>query len=88
VSTHPPQRWYTPAGHKAIPDLLSEEMHKLAGTAEEMLEGARVELRYKGVTYETLTDDGFFALVSQRLSDMTVLLDESEAVAVTGRASV
>ncbi|HYE60715.1 MAG TPA: hypothetical protein VD997_01855 [Phycisphaerales bacterium] len=87
VSAHPPERWYVTATHSDIPELLREELHELAGTAEEMLEGARVELRYKGVTYETLTDEGFFALVSQRLSDMPVLLDEREAVAVTGRAS-
>ena len=49
-----------------------------------MLEDARVELRYKGVTYETLNDPTFIAAVKRAMPDLTVLHDEQDAAPATG----
>jgi hypothetical protein len=82
VQASPPKRWAPVADQKAVAKRLTDELRTLAGSAEEMVSNARVVLRYKGVTYETLTDAGFAKLVREQLPDLPVLLDQGDAAPV------
>jgi hypothetical protein len=73
-------------GDERISGHLLEELTKLAGTAKEVTSTARVELRYKGVTYEALTEQGFVMLVRERLPDLPKLFDSEECGALVAQA--
>lgn len=79
VQASPPKRWGAITDQKDVAKRLTDELRTLAGSADEMVSSARVVLRYKGVTYETLTDAGFATLVRERLPDLPVLLDQEDA---------
>lgn len=79
VTKHRPERW--PSGLSA-PDaatLLRNDLTQRAGTAHQLLGEARVELRYKGVTYETLNDPAFIRAVRKAIPGMRILHDEMQA---------
>jgi hypothetical protein len=82
VKAHPPLRWHERLERRTPVEMLECELKELAGTAQQMLEDAKVEVRYKGVTYETLNDPGFVALVRERISDLAVLYEEMDAAPV------
>ncbi|MEX2212627.1 MAG: hypothetical protein WD768_00770, partial [Phycisphaeraceae bacterium] len=65
---------------------LTGELQSLAGSAEDMFKHAKVEVRYKGVTYETLNDKAFVEAVQARMKDMTRLHDETDAAPKVGAA--
>ena len=79
VVCHPPSRWPTDLLNFDAADQLHEELAALAGTAEEMLQEAKVEVRYKGVTYETLIDPAFIAVVKNALPALGRLHEEENA---------
>lgn len=83
VTKQPPERWNTGLFDSDVAPFLRKELSDLAGTAEEMLEKARVEVRYKGVTYETLNAPEFIEAVQKAMPDMDVLHDECDAAPAT-----
>lgn len=79
VSKNPPDRWKQALLRRKPSDLLRQELIDLTGTATEMLRDAAVELRFKGVTYDTLNDPKFIETVTKAMPDMMAL--HSEAIA-------
>lgn len=86
VLKSPPKRWKT-TDEEALELLLTMELRKLAGSAADLLDEAKVELRFKGVTYDTLQDPDFINLVKTAMPDMQTLHTES-VVAPAARASM
>lgn len=84
VMEHPPARWGCGLFRPDPAQRLKEELMDLAGTARDMLGEARVELRYKGVTYETLNDPEFVAAVRRAMPDLTALHHERAAAPAMG----
>lgn len=82
VERTPPVEWTllqeTPS------ERLMRELKKLAGNAKDLLGNARVELRYKGVTYDTLRDQGFVRIVREALPELRTLHDEMDMAVVLG----
>lgn len=81
VMDHPPAHW------RRMPNLnpaarLKHELTALVGGAEELLAEAKVEMRYKGVTYETLRNPEFIATVKKAMPDLRALHDEVDAAPV------
>jgi len=84
VAAHPPERWSQSPVHGDLSRLLRYELVEIAGTAREMLESARVQVRYKGVTYDTLQNPRFVSAVKKAMPDLPVLHDEADAVCSQG----
>jgi hypothetical protein len=86
VLKSPPKRWKT-TDEEALELLLTMELKKLAGSAADLLDEARVELRFKGVTYDTLKDTAFIKAVKTAMPDMVTLHTES-VVAPAARSRI
>ena len=65
---------------------LSDELMALAGEASDLFKHAKVEVRYKGVTYETLNDKAFVKAVKKLMPDMTTLHHETDAAPASNPA--
>ena len=76
VEAHPPERWRWLRRSWSLRELLHKELRTLTGSAESLLRDAEVQVRYKGVTYETLKDPKFIEAVQRRLPDLPCLCDE------------
>jgi len=79
VKASPPSRWNTRGRGFDPVKRLHNELSALAGTAKEVLEDAKVEVRYKGVTFETLNDPAFIAVVKNALPALGRLHEEVNA---------
>lgn len=82
VERSPPTRWTLL--FESPSQRLMRELRKLAGSARDVLDDARVELRYKGVTYETLHDQTFVNAVSAALPELGRLHDEMDVAGICG----
>jgi hypothetical protein len=55
--------------------MLMDELRDLAGSAHELLADAEVTLRFKGVTYDTLSGPVFIAAIRLAMPDLPTLHD-------------
>lgn len=72
----PPTHWKHDLRDTKLPTLLHKKLTALTGTAKAYLGEAKVDLRYKGVTLETLTDPMFVAVARKAMPDLNALHDE------------
>lgn len=85
VQKAPPARWakYGPALDEGkVRRLLEVELADAFGTADHLLGNIRVDVRFKGVTYEMLKDPKFQETARRKLPDLDTLLEEHEAARV------
>lgn len=81
----PPGRGNATPESKMTSAVLMEELRNLAGSAHEMLADAEVTLRFKGVTYDTLSDPEFIAAIRLAMPDLPALHDVLEVAPVVRR---
>ncbi len=87
LTRHPPPHWKHDLVCTPLRELLRKKLTALTGTAREQLSDARVDLRYKGVTLETLKDPAFIAAARKGMPDLDNLHDELDVTpAVKKRA--
>jgi hypothetical protein len=79
VTKNPPERWAKRGLFRDTKELLHEEFNRLFGSAQSLLDDAHVELRHKGVTYETLQDPRFIEAVRRAMPDLRDVHAEGEA---------
>jgi len=78
VKQSPPKRWgeQEQLDDADIANALKAELQSLTGTAEEICAAARVEIRYKGVTFDMLNDPVFITTVKKAMPDLKALHHE------------
>lgn len=79
VTKNPPERWAKRGFFRDTKELLHEEFNRLFGSAQSLLDDAHVELRHKGVTYETLQDPRFVEAVKKAMPNLRVVHVEEGA---------
>ncbi|MCZ7652508.1 MAG: hypothetical protein M5U13_15605 [Thermoanaerobaculia bacterium] len=82
VVERPPERYLDLGCTVTIssaPRLIERDLRDAFGSIDELLHRFRVELRFKGVTYESLHDPEFRRIAAERLPDIEVLHEEHEA---------
>ena len=90
VARRPPEEWFFSDGRK--PDretcrqFVSQDLAKAFGRAEQWLSGMEVHLRFKGLTYETLSDESFLEAAGKAGLDVERLHEEFNAAKASGRA--
>lgn len=88
---HPPEGWIPMTGEvpdrDAIRGLLNYELRAAFGTAAEMTQQMSVTCRFKGVTYELLTDRIFVKKARAVFPDLPALHDEKVAAVASDRES-
>jgi hypothetical protein len=87
VQRNPPKEWRFSDGRKPDKDAcriyIEQELEKAFGTAQRLLGGMEVGLQFKGVTYETLKEEGFLAAAAKAGLDVNRLHEEFEAAKAT-----
>ncbi len=89
VSRKPPKQWRFSDGQKPDKEtcrrFVERDLGKAFGTANQLLSGMEVTLRFKGLTYETLKDEEFLKAVekAQPPLDVKRLHDEYDAAKAT-----
>jgi hypothetical protein len=80
VQRHPPKQWRFSDGRKpdknACRVYIEQELEQTFGSAERLLSGMDVTLRFKGVTYEMLKDDEFLKAADKARLDVKRLHEE------------
>lgn len=83
VQRHPPKQWRFSDGRKpdkeACRVYIEQELEQAFGSAERVLSGMDVTLRFKGVTYEMLKDDEFLKAAEKVRLDVKRLHEEFDA---------
>jgi hypothetical protein len=80
--TNPPERWTRSCLFKgdeaSVGRFIDEELERAFGKAEDVVSGMEVHLVFKGVTYESLTDEMFLDRVRQVMPNLDDLIDIRE----------
>jgi len=83
VRNAPPKRWRKygtpPFSEELARRLLDEDLKKAFPPAESLIDGMKVKLVFKGVTYESLHDEEFVKLAKKHLPGLPELHDEFDA---------
>ena len=83
-----PDRWARYAQDEAtVRRLLDRELTRAFGTVEDLLRALRLDVRFKGVTYEMLQDPNFQNAAQKGLPELEFLHDEHEAARAALRDS-
>jgi hypothetical protein len=70
----PPRRWVRSGGQKpdeaVVRRLLDRELRSAFGTADDLVEGMKVRVAFKGVTYDLLNDEDFRAAAAKAVPEL------------------
>ena len=87
VQRNPPKEWRFSDGRRPDKDtcrmFVEQELKQAFGSAQRLLGGMEVGLQFKGVTYETLKEEGFLAAAEKAGLDVRRLHEEFEAAKAT-----
>ena len=87
VQRNPPKEWCFSDGRRPDKDtcrvFIEQELEQAFGSAQRLLGEMKVGLQFKGVTYETLKEEGFLAAAEKVGLDVKRLHEEFEAAKAT-----
>ncbi len=83
VRRTPPKKWLRSDGSKpdaeTLRQFLEEDLRRAFGTADKLVKRMEVRLVFKGVTYESLTNDGFIKAAREAIPELKTMYEEFDA---------
>ena len=83
VRQTPPERWRSFLGpdpsEQQCSDQLKRDLEQAFGTADKIVKEMKVKLLFKGITYDTLTDENFQSLAEDKLPGVIIMSEYDAA---------